>query len=233
MWRLAPRLALRAAGLQVAGCCAAHAYASSAPSAEAVYEAMNSMFAGLPDVHVIPEAEEDVIDDSGGHEGYGELTVQGTTTLLRAVGLDVRDTFYDLGSGAGRVVVQLALERPGVRAVGVELAPTRHDVACTALSRLEQPHRCEARLGDLLAARCDDATVVFVAGLLFDDSFMRRLAAKLADLPKLRAIATLRRFPPDAQARLAGAGFEERAAKPWLACTWGDAQVHVYERHGR
>ena len=46
-------------------------------------------------------------------------------------------------------------------------------------------------------------------GLLFDDAFMRRLGRKLASLPRLRAIATLRNFPPDARAWLAAAGFEE------------------------
>ena len=46
-------------------------------------------------------------------------------------------------------------------------------------------------------------------GLLFDDAFMRRLGRKLASLPRLRAVATLRPFPPDAWAVLAAAGFEE------------------------
>ena len=43
---------------------------------------------------------------------------------------------------------------------------------------------------------------------------MQRLGAKLASLPRLRAIATLSPFPPDARARLAAAGFEERAPAP-------------------
>jgi len=46
-------------------------------------------------------------------------------------------------------------------------------------------------------------------GLLFDDAFMRRLGRKLASLPRLRAIATLRNFPTDARVRLAAAGFEQ------------------------
>ena len=48
---------------------------------------------------------------------YGEVTVEGTAILLTEIGLGSDDTLYDLGSGAGRLVVQAALMSGG-RAVG-------------------------------------------------------------------------------------------------------------------
>ena len=190
---------------------------------------MHAIYSSLPDVHAIPETEEDTIDATGGHEGYGEVTSHATTALLRLLPLSPEDdAFYDLGAGAGRVVTQLALL--GYRAVGIELSPTRHAVAVEALRRVPAPHRGEARQDDLLGADLMDATVAFVAGLLFDDAFMRRLGRKLEALPRLRAIATLRPFPPDAWARLQAAGFAERGAGHDLACTWGTATVYVYVR---
>ena len=223
MLRLLPRLALRAAALQ-AGVTAANA--GSKP-AHAVHAAVRDIYASLPDVHAIPEAEEEEIDETGGHEGYGELTPPAVTALLRLVPLSADDAFFDLGSGAGVVVTQLALL--GFRAVGIELSPTRHAVAVAALAQVPVPHRCEARREDLLAVPCDDATVAFIAGLLFDDAFMTRLGRKLATLPRLRAIATLSPFPPDARDRLAAAGYEERGGGD-LECTWGPAPVYLYVR---
>jgi len=146
-----------------------HAQAKSHDGRSSTHAAMARLFDGLPDVHEIPVAEEDAIDASGGHEGYGELCIAGTAALLLLLRPSDGDVLYDLGSGAGRVLAQIALEAPTLRAVGIELSPSRHAVACAAIARVESPHRCEARLGDLLAAPCDDATVVFIAGLLFDD----------------------------------------------------------------
>lgn len=204
---------------------------SSGSRSGGIHTAMHRLYEGLPDVHAIPEEEEDAIDDSGGHEGYGELTVEGTTELLHLVPLANGDVFYDLGSGAGRVLAQIAIQRPEVRAVGIELSHTRHSVASAALERLAPaPHRATAVHGDVLDTPCDDATVVFIAGLLFDDGFMRRLGERLAALPRLRAIATLRPFPADMVARLAALGLVERAETAQLTCTWAVQRVHVYER---
>ena len=204
---------------------------SSGSKSGDIHTAMHRLYDGLPDVHAIPEDEEDAIDASGGHECYGELTVEGTSELLQLVPLARDDVFFDLGSGAGRVIAQIAMQRPEVRAVGIELSQTRHAVACAALERLAPaPHRAAAVHGDILAAPCDGATVVFIAGLLFDDGFMRRLGERLAALPRVRAIATLRPFPADTVARLASLGLEERAGPAQLTCTWAVQRVYVYER---
>ena len=114
-----------------------------------VHAELRAIYSSLPDVHAIPESEEEVIDATGGHEGYGELTPHGTSALLRLIPLcQQADRFYDLGSGSGVVTTHLALL--GFRAVGIELSPTRHAVAAAALDRVPSPHRgeaaCEARL---------------------------------------------------------------------------------------
>lgn len=197
-----------------------------------IHSRMAHIFDGLPDVHTIPGNEEDAIDASGGHEGYGELMIEGTAVLLEMLQPKAgKDVFFDFGSGAGRILVQIALENPLLHAVGLELALSRHKVACAALERVNTPHGCEARLGDMLTSPCNDATLVFIAGLLFDDDFMRRLADRLCLLPRLRAIATLRRFPPDGCMALASVGYDERKEAVPLQCTWGMAAVYIYERN--
>ena len=111
-----------------------------------VHADLRAIYSSLPDVHAIPESEEALIDATGGHEGYGELTPHGTSALLRLIPLCPQaDRFYDLGSGSGVVTTHLALL--GYRAVGIELSPTRHAVAAAALDRVPLPHRGEEACG--------------------------------------------------------------------------------------
>ena len=75
--------------------------------------------------------------------GYGEVTRAGGRTLFRVMGLSAsakqpvaRPVFVDLGSGAGRLVAQAWFElAPAAiieRAIGVELASSRHEAAVRA-----------------------------------------------------------------------------------------------------
>ena len=170
MLRLLPRFALRAAlpcavGVAAGACVAAEpanewaaphspdpadVHADGEPAF--VHADLRAIYASLPDVHAIPESEEEVIDATGGHEGYGELTFHGTSALLRLIPLcQQADAFYDLGSGSGVVTTHLALL--GFRAVGIELSATRHAVAAAALDRVPSPHRGKAACGARLPPR--------------------------------------------------------------------------------
>jgi tRNA G46 methylase TrmB len=71
-------------------------------------------------VHTIPQAEVAQLSETSscGHV-YGELTHEGTETVLRMMRPAHGDVLYDMGSGAGRFVVHAALALPHVRVVGV------------------------------------------------------------------------------------------------------------------
>jgi hypothetical protein len=124
--------------------------------------------------------------------------------------------FWDLGSGAGKLVVQSYLELPRIqRSVGVELAPSRHDSAVKAWEGLVQSGLAsELRLnhpdattndddasleliaGDLFHADVSEATHIYVSSLCFTDDMMRRLEEKLTcSSSKVKSVASLRAFP--------------------------------------
>lgn len=76
-------------------------------------------------------------------ETYGEITALGARQLARGLGLDQVGNrvgpvvFCDLGSGVGKLVVQIFLEQPAVRrVVGVELSAVRCARARAAWSAL-------------------------------------------------------------------------------------------------
>ena len=85
----------------------------------------------------------------------------------------------------------------------------------------------------------NDCTHAYIACLTFDDAFMEWLGARLAALPRLRTIATLKRFPTHAATGETqgqeGVRFEDAYVEDATACrtvevTWGAAVVHVYRR---
>ena len=177
-------------------------------------------------VHTIPQAEVAQLSETSscGHV-YGELTHEGTETVLRMMRPAHGDVLYDMGSGAGRFVVHAALALPHVRVVGVELSSVRHSVAFAASKRaaLTNLHVIH---GDMLTSPCEDATLVYFASLLFDARFIRQLCSRFeAQAPRLRMFVTLLAIPKGALP-----SFALTAVEPSLSVTWGHARAFVYTR---
>lgn len=134
---------------------------------------------------------------------YGEITFDGVRRFMDYCMQDAfarhqRHVFYDLGSGVGRMVVQVHLDYPQVRrSVGVELSRERHDMALELHRRvlsgdssvelaLQPSSACEFRCGDILEADFSDATIVWVANSFFHEDFLEKLCSKMANqAPKL------------------------------------------------
>lgn len=193
---------------------------------------LDTLYEGLPELgDTVGDTDQRAIEASGAAEAYGELTVRGGQSVARMLGLGVGDVLYDLGSGANRFIVQACIQHPGIRGVGIELAASRHAVAAAASARDGWPPGASARQADLLRAEIEDATKVYVASLVFPGAFMARLGERLATLPKLETVATLKRFPVCDDGSCALHGFaEDVAAGKYVEVTWGVAWVHLYRR---
>lgn len=101
---------------------------------------------GLAEDQVVKDAQAKV---TGANETilqahtYGEVTPNGVRQLAEFLGLTVASpdavSFLDLGSGVGKMVLQMYLEVPRVtRSLGVELHPTRAQRGQEALAMLKQ-----------------------------------------------------------------------------------------------
>ena len=88
---------------------------------DSTLKTLDDLYAGLDNGDFIPFEDQKRIDDSGGDQAYGELTIRGMRELQPKLRPRADDVFYDLGSGTGRAVVQAALEWPVQRAVGVRV----------------------------------------------------------------------------------------------------------------
>ena len=111
---------------------------------------------------------------------------------------------------------------------GVELSASRHAAGLAALARADAAtaRRVQLQQADIIETGAGDATIGYVASLLFDENFMARLGAKLDAAPRLRRLVSLEPFPPGSLT-----SFELDAAEhPRVEVTWGAAHVYVYSR---
>ena len=155
----------------------------------------------------ICNAEAAMIGDVTGSEkaaGYGELLAMGLNALARAVHLCQSDRFVDVGSGSGKLVFQAASMHNVASATGIELSPTRHAMAESALKRLveadaEAASRVHLIRGDAVSDHqalkaLQSASVVFANNLLFGELLNARLAELLSASDSLRAVVILKPF---------------------------------------
>ncbi len=153
------------------------------------------------DGYDIPHADERLVRASRGSPTYGELTPSAVKKLVEYLGLNHRDSFYDLGSGTGKVVLQAAMTVPLRRAIGIELAPSRCKDARSILRQarkqgLVRAKTCWFRNHDLLSAKLDDASVIYTCSTAFSRTFMAKLARKLIALNRDLMIVSLQDFEP-------------------------------------
>lgn len=124
---------------------------------------------------------------------YGEILPQGLNKVFQVVAnmgakIDAEDTFVDLGSGAGKSVLQAHLMTPASRVVGVELSELHHQNAISGLERMvaDGAHDSHRKIdfinGDIRKYNnWSDGTVIFFNNLCFDADKMLPFAW---DLPR-------------------------------------------------
>jgi len=146
-------------------------------------------------------------------DSYGEIPQESAAQLFRnpMVNLQSGETFADLGSGLGRLVIDAALVANVKKAIGVELSHTRSASACLALTNVtkamptdqssgwrSERHHSEVQLyeGNILYLGKDllgKLDVVYVANLCFRPDLLNAVAVKLSrDLPSESRLVSLR-----------------------------------------
>lgn len=177
----------------------------------------------------VSRAEESRVKASEGSSTYGEMMPSAVDRLVDALDLEPHDVFYDLGSGMGKVVIQVAMTVEIAACVGIELVDSRHKTACDVLATAREQgvlrtSNVRFRNRDMLRARCSDATVIYTCSTAFSDGFMTKLVSRLARLrPGVRLASLL-----------------DLDENPWFALedvlrldvTWRrNAKMHVYRLH--
>lgn len=174
--------------------------------------------------------ESKFISNMGGNSTYGEITYESVENLGKALNLNKKSVFYDLGCGVGKAVLQVYLNFPVKKSVGVELSKTRIEKA-TAIKKQVKLDRKLARNRKLkfyeesmTKISLKDATAIYLCSTCFSDQLMSDMANKIAkECKKGAKVATLRELP-------AHKSFK-RINILNLPMTWSSgSSVHIYEK---
>jgi precorrin-6B methylase 2 len=176
----------------------------------------------------ISDGEKDTIKSAGGAPTYGEIFPRSVSILLKDLKLTAEDVFYDLGSGVGKVAVQVYLDSPVKKSVGVELSPTRHSHAIKVQGRLKDAGKLKANRvlvfcqENILHTDISDATVLFLCSTCYSDELMAGVADKIQQLKIGTRVITLKAFKSPTSLKL---------VKTYqLPMTWSESNtVHLYQ----
>ena len=176
---------------------------------------LEDIFAAIPNSSIddfrkdTPEQERARINAAHGEEGlkesnahvYGEPSPLATDLMLRRLGVGADDVVYDLGCGRAFFLMQALLTTPVRKAVGVELATSRIDIARLARQKMLDQDLLRGKILDLreqdmAETDLDDATVVFMDSVFFSDRLLGTVARNMARARNLRAVVMITKGLP-------------------------------------
>ncbi|CAK0841408.1 unnamed protein product [Prorocentrum cordatum] len=157
---------------------------------------------------------------------YGEIEIEGVSELvaiLEFLGpLEESDTMFDLGSGLGKMAVQIFLATKVHKVIGIEFVQERVEEGIQVLSHMHRLLQLQGEgasvsessigsrsltcpfdgrslafeYGDFLARDLSDATVVYTCSNSFPDTLLQRLSSHLAmSLAVGSVLVSLRKLP--------------------------------------
>ncbi|XP_017046621.1 histone-lysine N-methyltransferase, H3 lysine-79 specific isoform X2 [Drosophila ficusphila] len=141
-------------------------------------------------------------------EVYGETSYELVQQMLKHVTVSKEDTFIDLGSGVGQVVLQMAGSFPLKTCIGIEKADTparyaeRMDVIFRQYMGWFGKRFCEYKLikGDFLVdehrEKITSSTLVFVNNFAFGPTVDHQLKERFADLRDGARVVSSKSFCP-------------------------------------
>ena len=144
----------------------------------------------------VSKDEDQAVKATGGSSTYGEIMPTALDRLIESLDPEPEDVFFDLGSGLGKVILQVAMTVELRQCIGIELVESRHRAAMAALARARAAGYLETedvrfRKADILRARLTGATILYTCSTAFPEGFMMRVAERVAGLREGVRLVTL------------------------------------------
>ncbi len=134
------------------------------------------------------------------HETNGEILYPSMHKLFAITPLLPSDVFVDLGSGSGKMVLQVFLTTPAREARGIEIVPSLHRLALNAEQQVRQDfpelftedHRLLFINDDFFKTSLMGATVVLVNATCFGQDILYPLSKILDNTPSIHTVWSTR-----------------------------------------
>ncbi len=162
-------------------------------------------------------------------ETYGEILYSGVDKLLSNVALKEQDVFVDLGSGLGKLLLQVFLKSSVGKAIGIELASELHQQALLAADKVQHElpgffsnqRQLEFLQGNFLEIPFMEASVMLLGSPCFGVKLLEELGEIFNRVPGLHTVMSLRPIPNLQRLRF------KKAIR--VECSWDSALCYIYQ----
>lgn len=130
---------------------------------------------------------------------YGEILFDSLEKLIKEVNFGPDDVFYDLGSGNGKVVMQIYMNTSVKKSYGIEYYPERSYNSEYALKQLyklfpntlDEPRLISYQIANIKDIHyLNDATVIFMCSTCYPSELLEIVCDKLKNSKNIRCIIT-------------------------------------------
>jgi hypothetical protein len=133
---------------------------------------------------------------------YGEILPPSIDYLLSIIKLTEKDTFVDLGSGIGKICLQVFMNSEVNKIYGIEVCEHRHSIALNALKRAKRESPILFKKDkeilfikeNFLNFDFSNATVLLMCSTCFNDDLMTILGNKINETATIRCAISLRQL---------------------------------------
>ena len=161
-------------------------------------------------------------------ETYGEILYPSVNTLISLLSLTEHDVFVDLGSGLGKIVLQVFLCSPVKEARGIEILPHLHNQALAVAHKLREElpdfYAGERQLtflsDDFLQTSLDGITVALICSQCYSQTMLHQLGTIIENTATIHTVLSLRPISNLQRLRLT------KVVR--IQCSWDTALCYVY-----
>lgn len=140
---------------------------------------------------------------AGGSLTYGEMLYPSVKKLLAKLSLRSQDSFLDLGSGLGKLGIQVFMQSQVHQVRGIEMQSELSSIACDALQTIkkefpffwEKDRTLEFLQGDFLTLPWRHASVVYCCATCFRPELLHAIGDKLNQETSVQQVLSLRPLP--------------------------------------
>lgn len=168
-------------------------------------------------------------DNSDVNVVYGEPCAYEIDNLIQELNINENDVFYDLGSGNGNVCATVLFGSSCKKAVGIELSDTRHNEAIRIKNQIYKNHpdkTIDKQLifinDNFMNYNYEDATIVFMDSVLFENKTINNIEKKLKNNPNIRYFISMKNeYTPI---------FFKYIKTLNIKASWGSSRFNIYTR---
>lgn len=168
---------------------------------------------------------------------YGEILYPSLNKVIDYMDINENDIFYDFGSGVGKVVLQMFLNTPVKKAVGIEANKERNDGAVKIYSQIKKEftelfenREMDCINKNFLEVDTKDATIIYTCSTLFEPELLADIGNIVDSCPNIKYLVSIPSVKFD---------FAHVPCKTLLVenimdidCTWDKTVCYIYTRKG-